>query len=393
MNILFIRQYPAVDGTFTMIMRMAEHLRKDGHAPFFLSFGIETDMENDIGKLFTIITLDQVKEKKGLPAIDVIHPVADGDLLTWICSHLKKHVFPNAKLILGVYHPRAFIIDTYLGPSPDTRMYKRLFLQMPPQNILFMNEVVRENHVKWFKNKFENSAIIPLPVLLHTMRNNINSVDKTKIVSIGRLVQFKNYVLPVIDTVKELNRAGHNFQFYIYGDGPLQKPIEQYIKTNGLEENVFLCGKIKYSEIYNLLKDAWLFIGMGTSIVEASAYAIPSLQAIESENTNITYGFFDQLKGYTVGEHINGQETFVMKDSITALANTSPDQYTSICVSHAKRAAHFDIDEVMKKYYQFIANADEHFYFKIPQWRITMTKLLRQFFKARFLIKPGYLHK
>jgi glycosyltransferase involved in cell wall biosynthesis len=393
MNILFIRQYPAVDGTFTMLLRMAEYLKKDGHTAWFLSFGIKTDMEAAINETFSIISFEQLNTKQHLPPIDVIHPIADGELLTWICTHLKPAVFPNAKLILGVYHPRAFITDTYLGPSPDTRMYKRLFSQMPSENILFMNEVVRDNHAQWFKNKFEHSSIIPLPVSLPARRTGSVSIDTTKIVSIGRLVQFKNYVLPVIDTLKELNHAGHDFKFYIYGDGPLQKEIEQHIKAQGLEKNVFLCGKIKYSEIYDLLKSAWLFIGMGTSIIEASAYGVPSLQAIESEHKNVTYGFFDQLNGYTVGEHIEGQEVFVMKDNIMALVNASPEQYEAISISHAKRAAQFDIREVMKKYYQFIANADAQFYFRIPRWRVTATKFLRQAFKAKFLIKPGYLHK
>ncbi|HRI22960.1 MAG TPA: glycosyltransferase [Panacibacter sp.] len=47
----------------------------------------------------------------------------------------------------------------------------------------------------------------------------------------------------ILDSFKELQNRGFNFQLYIVGDGPLRNQYQQFIDDNNLQGNVFLTGK------------------------------------------------------------------------------------------------------------------------------------------------------
>ena len=300
MNILFVRNYPSVDGVFTLILRLALKLKQDGHMPYYIDFGGKTDFEKEIRETFTVLYIEDVNAKINLPHVDILFPFADGELLYWCINYLKHELFKNAKMVMGVFHPRAYFISTYIGPTPDTRLHKLILKNLPAENILFMNEVVKKHHENYFNNKFKKSLVVPLPVKLNSRLRDLRNINQKKIVSISRLENFKRYVLPMIDTVEELHNEGHDFEFYIYGHGQLEKYIENYIAEKKLGQYVFLMGKLDYEKLYEVLEDTFMFVGMGTTIIEASSIGVPSLQAIDSEKRTVTYGFFNELTGFCI---------------------------------------------------------------------------------------------
>ena len=393
MNILFVRNYPSVDGVFTLILRLAIKLRQDGHAPYYIDFGDTTDFELDIKKTFEVLDIKDIKSRKNLPLIDIIFPLADGELLYWCINYLKYELFNKAKLVIGVFNPRAYFDSTYMGPTPDTILQKFIFKNLPPQNILFMNETVKSSHENYFKIKFEESPVVPLPVRLNSKLRDLNKVNRKKIVSIGRLENFKRYVLPMIDTVEQLHDDGYDFEFYIYGHGQMEKSIKNYITERNVEQYVFLMGKLEYEKLYQVLEDTFMFVGMGTTIIEASSIGVPSLQAIDNENRTVTYGFFDRLNGFCVGEIIPELKLINMKDSIIELSKTNELEYQEISNLHIKRAYDFDIDVVIEEYYNFFTNASNVFNFKISYFKLIAAKLFRQLFKAKFLLRPEFKTK
>ena len=388
MNILFVRNYPSVDGVFTLILRLAIKLKQDGHTPYFIDFGIKTDFEKDIKETFILLNVKDVNAKINLPHIDILFPFADGDLLYWCINYLKYELFKNAKMVMGVFHPRAYFSSTYVGPTPDTRLHKLILENLPSENILFMNEIVKRDHENYFKNKFEKSPVVPLPVKLDNKLRDLSKINRKKIVSIGRLDYSKRYVLPMIDVIEELHNVGHEFEFYIYGHGQLEKYIENYIAQKKLGQYVFLMGKLDYEKLYFVLEDSFLFVGMGTTIIEASSIGVPSLQAIDSEKRPVTYGFFGNLSGFCVGEVVPELPLINMKDSIIELSKKSELEYQEICRAHIIRTNTFNIDVVIKQYYSFLSIASNVFKFRISNFNQITTKLLRQVFKAKFLTRP-----
>jgi len=50
--------------------------------------------------------------------------------------------------------------------------------------------------------------------------------------------------------------------------------------------------KLDYEKFYDVLEDAFMFVGVGTTIIEVSSIGVPSLQACVSEKRQVTYVFF-----------------------------------------------------------------------------------------------------
>ena len=393
MNILFVRNYPSVDGVFTLILRLAVKFKQDGHTPYFIDFGGKTDFEKNIRETFILLNINDVNAKLNLPHVDILFPFADGELLYWCVNYLKYELFKNAKMVMGVFHPRAYFESTFIGPTPDTKLHKLILENLPSENILFMNEVVKRDHENYFRHNFKKSPIVPLPVKLNNKLRDLNNINRKKIVSIGRLENSKRYVVPMIDVIEELHNEGHDFEFYIYGHGQLEKYIENYITEKKLGQYVFLMGKLDYEKLYEVLEDAFMFVGMGTTIIEASSIGVPSLQAYFCENRRVTYGFFDKLSGFCIGEIIPELPLIYMKDSIIELSKKNGLEYQQLCQAHITKANTFNIDVVITQYYSFFSNASIVFNFKILKFHQMTAKVLRQVFKAKFLIRPQFRSK
>ena len=387
MNILFVRNYPTVDGVFTLLLRLGNKFKQDGHTMFYIDFGTKTEFDKDIAETFTLLTPKYLMVGNNLPHIDVLFPFADGDLLYWCITELKNKYFKDAKFLMGVYHPRSYYVSTYLGHSPDTRIYKKLFRSIPSQNIVFMNEIVKKNHETYFNLQFTNSPIIPLPVKMESRLRDFNQIDRKKIVSIGRLENSKRYVISMMEAVVDLFNQGHDYEFYIYGHGQLKEFIVNYIKIKKADNYIFFMGELEYKNLFFVLKDAFLFIGMGTVLIEASSMGVPALLGIDSEKMQVSYGFFGNLRGLSVGE-IN--EDFIkvsIIESIKKLAEKNEEEYYEFCLSHIKRTNIFNIDEVIEQYYDFIENASNILDLRLPALKLYILKILRQFYKFKAIIK------
>lgn len=98
------------------------------------------------------------------------------------------------------------------------------------------------------------------------------------IITIGRLDVEKGYDR-VVDLCKKCKDSKFIFKWYIIGDGPLWKHLEQRIKEEGLQEILILLGKV--SNPYPILKQADYFVlfseyeGMPVTIYESLILNVP----------------------------------------------------------------------------------------------------------------------
>ncbi|MBN8835548.1 MAG: hypothetical protein ABS68_00470 [Niastella sp. SCN 39-18] len=395
MNILFIRDYPFIDGTFTLLLRQAYHAKKDGHNPYFLFLNknIETSLLVEVKGICPVYfpgDLSRLKSENNLPPIEVIHGILSGDRLYDCYDTIKAKYFPGAAVVIGFYHPRTFIIKTHGWPSPDVKMYKKLFSKIPAQNLLFMNDVVRKEHESYFHLDFSKSPLVPIMVDVPAQYVPRKNVNKNKIVSVGRLVYFKNYISPLINLLASLRKKGYAFEYHIYGEGELMDEVKTIINKLDAGHYVYLHGRIEYADFNSIVNDALLFVGMGTSIIESSRQGVPGLQAIESCQEDATYGWFFQQQGYEVGEQIAGKKTGSYEPFILQAYTSSEDEYALLCEKSWLRAREFSAEKVMQTYYSVLQNADKKFSFHIPVWKRYMIKLMRQPLKWKPLIKKDY---
>jgi len=135
----------------------------------------------------------------------------------------------------------------------------------------------RLNKVDSFKYKFVlKNATMVLPVS-NELKKSINSYyknSKSKIVSniisdsfsfvkndssgcnilfVGNLIESKG-ILDLLEISKQLLEEGNHFFLTIVGSGMLREKCESFIKTNRLEQNVFMKGQISYYEIHQFFQ-------------------------------------------------------------------------------------------------------------------------------------------
>ena len=149
--------------------------------------------------------------------------------------------------------------------------------------------------------------------------------QNVKILYLGRLIQKKGLML-LLDVVNAMQ--GENFVLEIYGGGPLQGEIEEYIKTNSLENKVKLCGEIEHAKVSQAYMNADIFVmpslreTSGNVLVEAMAHKLP-LAALDMSVCS-------DFKQYDCGEFVNVNQSKdeIIKEfaaKLTFLVN-SPDE-------------------------------------------------------------------
>lgn len=356
-NILFVYDYLYTGGIETLILRMGNWLisqdfsvsivlRKKGEIAELLDSKIEII---ELGKSYRYLYLPFISKKiskkydfKKFDYIMSFHPRSN-----WLASNLINNLNLECKYITGVYHPRAYFNkDLHLSEKIS---YKYLLNNQSNESILFMNEDTKKHHSENLKTNFETSPIWPLPVADKVNIEN-REYKKYKFVSIGRFAKFKTYNLYMIDIVNNLIKKGYDIKYDIYGTGELEPYMKKKILEYSLENRVILHGNLNYSEFSKVLDDAYLFIGMGTSVVEASFSKVPSLVAIENSKDSKSYGFLNELPYYNVGEKNDSLEEKNIEDMINNLLSMNTQEYNVLCEESYSYVQEYSLSALMPKW-------------------------------------------
>jgi len=134
----------------------------------------------------------------------------------------------------------------------------------------FTDLIVFQNEYQ--KNCFgniKNSCVIVNPVT-----NNLpkNTASKKEFVSVGRLMEQKNYPL-LINAFTEFSKNNPDYKLYIYGEGILRENLEQLVQELKMQDKIFLPGN--FLNVHEKIKDAEIFVqcsqfeGMSNALIEA----------------------------------------------------------------------------------------------------------------------------
>lgn len=356
-NILFVYDYLYTGGIETLILRMSKWLISQGYAVSIIlrKKGEIADLLDpkieviELGKSYRYLYLPFVSRKvsknNDFEKFDYImsfHPRSN-----WIASNLIDNLNLKCKYITGVYHPRAYFNkDLHLS---EKICYKYLLDNQENKSILFMNEDTKKHHIDNLNADFKSSPIWPLPV---ADKENIckKLYKKYKFISIGRFAKFKTYNLYMIDIINNLVKKGYDIYYDIYGTGELEPYMKKKIAEYSLEKRIILHGNLNYSNFSKVLENAYLFIGMGTSVVEASFSKVPSLVAIENSKDSKSYGFLNDLPYYNVGERNNSLEEKDVEKMISELLLKNDDEYNEICEKSYSYVQEYSLSTLMPKW-------------------------------------------
>lgn len=250
----------------------------------------------------------------------------------------------GCRLLLGVYHPRILRINE-TDPLPQKFARYAVYKTVLENSFVFMNESCLIYFEKEFNKPFPLDSIVPVGIFDQGRRSTKGI--KNKIVSVGRLTDFKKYNISMVNVVKELVDDGFDVSWHVYGDGALRSEMEVLISRFGLQKYIFLHGEIDYSRFVAVVDEARIFVGMGTALVEAGLRGVPTVVALDNEYRK-TYGFMYNLDGYDVGEKGIKIPEFDIGDSIRKLLVMSDGDYQAEENKTREHCLRFSMDNSCK---------------------------------------------
>jgi len=299
-----------------------------------------------------------LKRFVGKAPIDVFYSVSDDSL--WVASGLLNAQGTPARCLAAVYGPSDFGIGEFFSwlPGASQLTYPESFLfakVLHPSSRVFMNSAMQRQQE--IKNRCElEGRIWPLPVDDERFTRTIRQPETGLIVSVGRLAQMKEYNLWMIDIVKELLDAGVAVRWEVFGEGPYKETMAQRIKDRGLQAHISLRGEISYDRLPEAFERAWVFVGMGTALIEAGMAGVPAISATVYDESGYSHGFLHELPEYSCGEPLN-QPVRRVRDMLQNVASMNEQEYSLLAAAGRQHAKQFALETLMSLYLDLIETA------------------------------------
>lgn len=163
--------------------------------------------------------------------------------------------------------------NPYLDPRNKVLRILRKLLYWSSEGFVFQTEDAKA----FFSRTIQiRSCVIANPINSN-LPSVIDGVRKKRIVMVNRLDPQKNIIMG-IDAFISLANSYPEYSLEIFGKGPLEKEVRDYIHEKGMDERVFLRGFC--NDVTSQIRDAEIFLmtsdyeGMSNSLMEALALGL-----------------------------------------------------------------------------------------------------------------------
>jgi 1,2-diacylglycerol 3-alpha-glucosyltransferase len=399
-RILFVLGGLAIGGVETYVVRLAKELNRQRHSVdvILLSARADKKLMAEISTCARVQVIENASflsasswvnallplgRKFQKEAYDVVHVV---DMLTLGFVYLNRRLIQAKHLSIGIYHAKEL---TWWRDRPV--YFRRKLLELFDQNVgltLFPSQVMAELGAQLAGQPVEEMHVLPLGIDLSRYAHCAPDHKSTKIVSVGRLVDFKMYNRHMISQLAQIRRL-RAFEYFVYGDGPEKDALQRLSEQCGVADYVHFMGAIEYKTLPGLLNGVFCFVGSGTSIIEASAAGIPSVVGIESIKTPHTCGFFSDVVGAAYNELSATTHRMAFVDIFGQLVSMNESAYLALSTAHRAKAAEFDIQHTAAELVS-MSNRAPNFNFSFSRWLalasffLSVIRLGPQALKRRF---------
>jgi colanic acid/amylovoran biosynthesis glycosyltransferase len=178
---------------------------------------------------------------------------------------------------------------------------------------------------------------------------------RLEIISVGRLEWLKGLEHGIVAAHALLQR-GVDFRWRIIGDGEYKLALQWAIRDMGLQEQVFLCGAMKYQDVLQLLKTADVLLhpsiheGVSNAVLEAMALGLPVVASDVG-------GMREAIPSDVVGILVPPRDWKSMADALERLADDPEMRWEVGCAASAFVRTQFTVEKQTAGFLEFLHHA------------------------------------
>jgi glycosyltransferase involved in cell wall biosynthesis len=339
MRFLFIHPSTGVlGGIETLLARMSRWLTENHHQVTLLveQPGKWTDLlprgvkcvvlDKRFPKLYYYFHARRLWNSLGIEKPDVIKSFDMGS--SWIACQLAGIMGNNCKVIAGIYNPsifRWYWVPESLLPWSIKRLYLRNYLKCIPASARVFCGV---DQIEELEEVHQQAGILwPIPIDTTQFLPASRKPKWGRIVSVGRLSPMKDYNFYMFDVITTLRKKGYDVTWSVYGTGEYESRMRERIEQHGLQQVVSMEGAVPYNRFWKVLEDAYVFVGMGTAILEAALFKVPNVNALAYDREGMTHGSVHHFPPGSIGPSIVSPPRLKVVDEIERILRLGSAEY------------------------------------------------------------------
>lgn len=361
-HILFISPSLGIGGAEKATISIADYLQKQGYGVDFLIFDDErADTFRIKNKHINVFCTEKKRASQNIFSIKQYIKNINPDIIFSVQSHTNIIVIlskiisrkSKAKYILtehttmSIAYAQSNNFKDHLVPVLAKFFYPfaDMIVAVSKGIASDLRKIVDipDNKIQVIYNPINLKSIDQLS--LKKSEISFNKKDVYSVVSMGRLVPSKNHLLLL--KAFNLAKTNVNTRLILLGDGQERENLENFIKTNNLNDEIILLGYV--SNPYSIMRKADLFVlssnyeGFPVSILEALACGVPVV------STNCPNGPAEILDENKFGRLVPINNVQVLAYTIIEELRKKHDKNQL-----RKRALEYSIEKIGKQYIQLI---------------------------------------
>lgn len=224
--------------------------------------------------------------------------------------------------------------------------------------VLFMdadtlNSAQNYYNFKWDRNK---RYIYLLPMIINPEPLYGSSYDDKIIMTVSRATfPFKGYLISLIDIFEKMFKTYPILKLIIVSFGEDYDKLIKKINDlpDNVKKNVKLINGLSTKEISNILKSAYVYIGMGTTVLDAANEGIPSIVVCHHTMECVCVGMFSD-NPEIIGKMGKG---IPVEPLIESVIKMNREQYLACCkTTYQSLKKMYNIDDFMNDFIQIKIN-------------------------------------
>jgi len=353
-------------GTEVLIARMSRWLVEEGHS---VSLVVESDgverrlihpsvrivvLGSSFKKLGRIKFVREIFAKEGIERPDVVKSFTSFG--AWCATTISDAFVPHSRAIHGFYYPTFEAPVKLFGIFPLRLFTNNILRTIGRQGMLFLSDEQLANFRAAFGNR-TGGVIWPLPVDLSDFPETARNPVWGHLASIGRLSSMKEYNLYMPRVVRSLVDRGYDVRWTVYGDGPYHDRIKAIAEEQCVSDRIQLMGRWPHHRFSEALESAYVFVGMGTAMVEAALCGVPGPVAIAYDQEGATYGTIVELGFGNIGDRLAEDPPFSVEAEIEKILCLSSEGYAKTMVETRSAAERYDLRRQMPRFVEIAESA------------------------------------